>query len=380
LQERGSTNIIVQDPMLYLQANVLYPWIYDTGVYSDSIGGPANTYVHHGIVRSYTNNYWGFFSNVQSEPDATVNWNDTGLIWDKIKVGDIVLANTTAASSATSGALQVAGGAGIAGALYTGGLGQHGAGLQSTPIGNATPSTGAFTTLTNSGVHTSSGNLVAQSGTASTSSTTGALVVNGGAGITGNVYTGSAIYAGGIVSASQSGFQSATYSSGRNRIWSFGNADAYGISYFQGSGGFAGTTDMIGMHFGTASVAGSAFSFVGSGNFYATGDIFSSYSDDNLKTRLGSIEDPIGMIKKIETFYYKPNDLALSLGIADGRKVGLSAQGLLNVVPEAVHKRPDGYLTAQYERLVPLLVETCKAQQAMIEKLQEEVADLKRKL
>jgi hypothetical protein len=137
---------------------------------------------------------------------------------------------------------------------------------------------------------------------------------------------------------------------------------------------------MIGMHFGTASVAGSAFSFVGSGNFYATGDIFSSYSDDNLKTRLGSIEDPIGMIKKIETFYYKPNDLALSLGIADGRKVGLSAQGLLNVVPEAVHKRPDGYLTAQYERLVPLLVETCKAQQAMIEKLQEEVADLKRKL
>jgi len=54
----------------------------------------------------------------------------------------------------------------------------------------------------------------------------------------------------GLIIASQSGFQSATYSSGRNRMWSFGNADSYGISYFQGSGGYASSVDMIGMHFG----------------------------------------------------------------------------------------------------------------------------------
>jgi hypothetical protein len=54
-----------------------------------------------------------------------------------------------------------------------------------------------------------------------------------------------------VVVASQAGFQSATYSAGRNRIWSFANADAYGISYFQGG------TDTIGFHFGTASLAGS---------------------------------------------------------------------------------------------------------------------------
>lgn len=121
LQARGSTTLQVQDPLLYLTANVVYPWNYDTGIFSHSIGGPANTYVHHGMVRSSTNGYWGFFSNVKSEPGATINWADTGIIWDAAKVGSLIVANTTASSSTTSGALQVAGGAGIAGAMNIGG-------------------------------------------------------------------------------------------------------------------------------------------------------------------------------------------------------------------------------------------------------------------
>jgi len=62
--------------------------------------------------------------------------------------------------------------------------------LNNTPVGNATPSTGSFTTLINSGVHISNGNIVAASGTASTSTTTGALVVAGGVGISGAVFIG----------------------------------------------------------------------------------------------------------------------------------------------------------------------------------------------
>jgi hypothetical protein len=87
LQARGSMNIIAQDPMLYLQANVLYPWNYDTGVYSDSIGGSANTYVHHGMVRNYSTSEWTFFSNVKSEPGGTINWSDAGLAYDTVKTG-----------------------------------------------------------------------------------------------------------------------------------------------------------------------------------------------------------------------------------------------------------------------------------------------------
>ena len=68
-----------------------------------------------------------------------------------------------------------------ANAVVTGGS------LNSTPIGATTASTGAFTTLATSGVTTHNGNLVAASGTASTNSITGALVVVGGAGVSGNL-------------------------------------------------------------------------------------------------------------------------------------------------------------------------------------------------
>jgi hypothetical protein len=90
LQARGTSQITVQDPMLYLQANVLYPWSYDTGIYSDSIGGAANTYVHHGMIRNNSTSEWTFFSNVKSEPGSTINWADAGLVYDTVKTGHIL--------------------------------------------------------------------------------------------------------------------------------------------------------------------------------------------------------------------------------------------------------------------------------------------------
>ena len=106
-----------------------------------------------------------------------------GNAYGVIKSGEYIASNTTAATSTTTGALRVSGGAGIAGNIYAGGI-------QNTPIGNFTPNTGAFTTLATTGVFTSSGNIVAASGTASTNTTTGALVVSGGAGVSGDIYAG----------------------------------------------------------------------------------------------------------------------------------------------------------------------------------------------
>ena len=348
--------ITIIDPLLYLQAsNPLGTYNYDIGFYSDY---SAPYYAHTGLARNVNANVWTFFSNVASEPNATtVNWNDTGLIYDTVKAGALLLANTTAATgftSLTGGALQVSGGASVQGALYALGLNATtgnittlqstnfstgnaaitgsqtyigtgstlianvyaGTGyftnlsvanisgitneavttlvatnfssgnavisggyissltnaaittatltnttatnlysgnvflnggyiqnlanvttalgyitslnsttgnvttLQSTnfstgnaritggyadnyPIGANTAATGAFTSLVNSGVHISNGNLVAASGTTSTSSTTGALVVVGGVGISGKTYTSDTITAlGNIVAAS----------------------------------------------------------------------------------------------------------------------------------------------------------------------------------
>lgn len=77
--------------------------------------------------------------------------------------------------------------------------------------------------------------------------------------------SGYSLFSNGIVVAGQGGFQSRSYNAGRNRIWSFNNADGYGISYFQGSGGLNGS-DSIGIHFGNATADTSVFNFATSPN------------------------------------------------------------------------------------------------------------------
>ena len=82
------------------------------------------------------------------------------------------------ASTSSTGALIVTGGVGIGGNLYVG------AGLQNTPVGNTTASSGAFTTLSASGAVT------ATATTDTSSASTGALVVTGGVGIGKTVWVG----------------------------------------------------------------------------------------------------------------------------------------------------------------------------------------------
>ena len=83
--------------------------------------------------------------------------------------------NTTASTSTSTGALVVSGGVGIAGDIYAGGL-------EGTPIGGDSASTAAFTSLSASGAVTFTQN------TASSSKTTGTLVVTGGVGVSEDVY------------------------------------------------------------------------------------------------------------------------------------------------------------------------------------------------
>lgn len=115
-----TNQISVTAPLLYLAEDTPYPYSFDIGMYSHFIGGAANSYQHTGFVRSQANGYWGLFSNVQSEPTSTVNWSESQLMWDKIKTGDHIIANTTVSTSTSTGALQVSGGAGIAGNVFAG--------------------------------------------------------------------------------------------------------------------------------------------------------------------------------------------------------------------------------------------------------------------
>lgn len=132
----------------------------------------------------------------------------------------------------------------------------------------------------------------------------------------------------------------------------------------------------------------------GNGNCYLTGTLSQNYSDIRLKNDLGTIENALEKVMSLRGFRYTINELGKELGFNDdGVEAGLSAQDVQAVLPEAVMLAgsdiapgPDGenisksgewYLTLRYDRVVPLLVEAIKEQQAIIEQLEADVATLK---
>lgn len=111
------------------------------------------------------------------------------------------------------------------------------------------------------------------------------------------------------------------------------------------------------------------------GEVRATGNVIAYYSDDNLKTRLGNIEDALDKIDELTGFYYEANQTAQDLGYRVKREVGLSAQDTKRVMPEIVGPAPidDKYLTIDYERFAPLLVEGIKELRREIKSIQKHI-------
>jgi hypothetical protein len=113
-----------------------------------------------------------------------------------------------------------------------------------------------------------------------------------------------------------------------------------------------------------ATTVDSKYRLIVTGNVAVTKDVFTFYSDERLKTKLASLENALDKVCSLEGFTYVPNDLAREIGATDDDRVrvGLSAQSVQRILPEAVGPAPfnDQYLTVQYDKLVPLLVEAIK--------------------
>ena len=124
-----------------------------------------------------------------------------------------------------------------------------------------------------------------------------------------------------------------------------------------------------------------------------TGNVIAYYSDERLKTKTGNIENALDKVNSLEGFYYVENDLAKSLGYNNSQtQVALSAQQVQEVMPECVSLAPfdiadqrdvesrhaegrtsrsgEDYLTVDYGKLVPLLVESIKELTARVEELE----------
>jgi len=100
------------------------------------------------------------------------------------------------------------------------------------------------------------------------------------------------------------------------------------------------------------------------------GDITAFASDMRLKTNIEQIEGAVAKVCKLSGFTYEFNEVGRELQLPKGRHLGVSAQDVQSVAPEAVVKRPnDKFFTVKYEKLVPLLIEAIKELKDEIEEL-----------
>ena len=168
-------------PIIYLTASTPFPYNYNIGMYSNMYGSASNVLAYTGFVRNHSDNVWYLFSNIGIPTAGAFNFANAALIYDTIKTGGAILANSTASTSTATGALQVAGGAGIVGAVYANSF--NGVSVYAGTIGN----TGASLVGT---LSTAAQTNITSVGTLSSLAVTGA--------VQGNTHTGVAVYAGTI--------------------------------------------------------------------------------------------------------------------------------------------------------------------------------------
>jgi hypothetical protein len=107
-----------------------------------------------------------------------------------------------------------------------------------------------------------------------------------------------------------------------------------------------------------------------------------------LKENLEVIPNALEKVSKLTGYTYNTNALGKQLLNNENDndiKVGVIAQDLQEVLPQAVKFAPfdrdaegnsksgENYLTVQYEKIVPLLIEAIKEQQIQIEELKAKI-------
>ena len=115
------------------------------------------------------------------------------------------------------------------------------------------------------------------------------------------------------------------------------------------------------------------------GQIRATDDITAFYSSDAmLKEDITNIPDPLEALKKLNGVLFNWKDEWIKKqGGEDGyfvrkKDVGVIAQEVEKVLPEAVAQRKDGIKAVKYDRLTCLLIEAVKVLSDKVEKLNKE--------
>jgi len=132
----------------------------------------------------------------------------------------------------------------------------------------------------------------------------------------------------------------------------------------------SGNTTISGTNASTSKTTGALVVTGGvgiSGVLNVGGDVTAyATSDQRLKDNIKPIHNPLNKVFSISGNTFNWNDKSEK----EGTDVGVIAQEIMEVLPEAVIIRDNGYLAVRYEKIIPLLIEAIKEQQNIIINLQ----------
>ena len=114
------------------------------------------------------------------------------------------------------------------------------------------------------------------------------------------------------------------------------------------------------------------------GRIDASNDVVAfATSDRRLKCNIKPIENALCKVIGVtgNTFDWKEltKEETQTIHGNTGRDVGVIAQEIEEILPEAVTTRDSGYKAVNYEKIVPLLIEAIKEQQKQIDELKSKI-------
>ena len=115
------------------------------------------------------------------------------------------------------------------------------------------------------------------------------------------------------------------------------------------------------------------------GRIDASNDIVAfSTSDRRLKENITPIANALEKVRSLTGVEFDWKEETKSVHGYEGHDVGVIAQDVQAVLPEAVRTNDSGYLSVRYEKMIALLVEAMKEQQAQIDELKAQINDSSR--
>ena len=294
---------------------------------------------------------------VLSQFDGPVTFTKNVTLKDEVKFTNTVrLTQGTESTSTSTGDLIVDGGVAIKKNLNVGGRLTFSGGLNISGVSTITDTT------------------------QSTNKDTGCLVLEGGLGVEKNVNVGGNVGITGTLSVTDTVTLSSSLTVNGNTTFGNDGSDVTTITgrldvdnlRFDGNT-FSSTSGNITIDSAGGTVSISDNTAI-TGELTVTGDITAFYtSDQRLKDNITPIDDPLAKVLSISGNTYTWNETSGK----EGNDVGVIAQEVLEVLPEAVTTRDNGYMAVRYEKLVPLLIEAIKDLKGEVTELRAELDNLK---